>query len=70
MVKQVVFKHHPYSVSHSKHKNNGGKNMQKIPKRAKQTADIPAADRNEWGHPSVKWAFAGYADETAWWVKA
>jgi hypothetical protein len=44
--------------------------MYTIPKRAKQTADIPAADRNEWGHPSVKWVFAGYADETAWWVKA
>jgi len=49
--------------------------MYTIPKRAKQTADIPNTTlnghRNEWGYPSTeRYTFVGYADETAWWVKA
>jgi len=53
--------------------------MQKIqiPKRAKPTADIPAADLNAWGYPDAnKWSFVGYGStpvgkkDFAWWVKA
>jgi len=46
--------------------------MKNIPKKAKQTTDIPKKDLNAWGHPDAKkWAFVGYTkkDETAWWVK-
>lgn len=33
--------------------------------------DVPADERNALGFPdSSKWAFAGYADKTTWWVKA
>jgi len=39
-------------------------------KNAKRTAEIPAEERNKWGYPNDDWSFAGYAEGTAWWVKA
>jgi len=59
-------------------KNNGGNTMQRIqiPRKAKPTEDIPAADLNAWGYPDAnKWSFVGYGNtmgdkDLAWWVKA
>jgi len=47
-----------------------------IPRKAKPTEDIPAADLNAWGYPDAsKWSFVGYGNtmgdkDLAWWVKA